>query len=84
MDTETFISVREDLYSNKENFSVNINQLKTHKLWINGFHDFVMNGHEVATSKDNGVVTFYKSAHYPHIEENEHFNETLNEFIKKI
>ena len=76
--------MREDLYSKEENFSVNIDQLKIHKLWINGFHDFVMDGHEVAASKDNGVITFYKSAHYPHIEESEHFNEILNEFIKSL
>tara|TARA_R110002126_G_scaffold247974_2_gene390840 strand:+ start:1859 stop:2758 length:900 start_codon:yes stop_codon:yes gene_type:complete len=84
IDTETFDSVREDLYSKKENFSVDINQLKIRKLWINGFHDFVMNGHAGVISKNNGVVTFFKSAHYPHIEESEYFNEILNGFIKGV
>ncbi len=81
-DTKTFISVRQDLYSSESNFSVNINELEISKLWINGFHDFVMNGHEVAMSKDPGVITFYKSSHYPHLEENDRFSELLNEFIK--
>ncbi len=81
-DTKTFISVRQDLYSSESNFSVNINELEISKLWINGFHDFVMNGHEVAISKDPRVITFYKSSHYPHLEENDRFSELLNEFIK--
>ena len=82
LDTKTFLSVRQDLYSSDSNFSVNIDELEISKLWINGFHDFVMNGHEVAMSKDHGVITFYKSSHYPHLEENDHFSELLNEFIK--
>ena len=82
LDTNTFISVRQDLYSSESNLSVNINELEISKLWINGFHDFVMNGHEVAISKDHGIITFYKSSHYPHIEENDRFSELLNEFIK--
>ncbi|PJE14483.1 alpha/beta hydrolase [Legionella sp.] len=82
LDTNTFISVRQDLYSNESNFSVNIDELKIPKLWINGFHDFVMNGHEAALSKDHEIITFYKSSHYPHLEENDRFSELLNEFIK--
>ncbi|MBA2652338.1 MAG: alpha/beta hydrolase [Tatlockia sp.] len=82
LDTKTFISVRQDIYSSESKFSVNINELEISKLWINGFHDFVMNGHDVAMSKDLGVITFYKSSHYPHLEENDRFSELLNEFIK--
>ncbi|HFD2231688.1 TPA: hypothetical protein ACF2PP_001058 [Legionella pneumophila] len=37
---------------------------------------------EAALSKNKNILTFYKSAHYPHIEENNHFSEILNEFIK--
>lgn len=81
-DTETFNSVRKDLYSSESNFPVDIDSLGISKLWINGFHDFVMNGHEAALSKNKNIITFYKSAHYPHIEENNHFSEILNEFIK--
>ncbi|HEN5658774.1 TPA: alpha/beta hydrolase, partial [Legionella pneumophila] len=81
-DTETFISVRKDLYSSELNFPVDIDTLGISKLWINGFHDFVMNGQEAALSKNKNILTFYKSAHYPHIEENNHFSEILNEFIK--
>jgi len=78
---ETFISIRKDLYSNQSNFSVDIDTLAISKLWINGFHDFVMNGHEVMMSNSK-ITTFYHSSHYPHIEENDRFNGLLNEFIK--
>jgi proline iminopeptidase len=81
VDTSTFISVRKDLYSKEANFSVNIDKLTIRKLWLNGFHDFVMNGHEIALLNNQEVITFYKSSHYPHIEENERFSELLNEFI---
>jgi len=82
LDMKTFVSVRKDLYSNESNFSVDIDNLKLSKLWINGFHDFIMNGHEVVVSKTSNITTFYQSSHYPHIEENDHFTELLNEFIK--
>lgn len=82
LDPKIFASVRHDLYSSELNFPVNIKELEISKLWINGFHDFVMNGHEGAMSKDYGITTFYKSSHYPHIEENNRFSELLNEFIK--
>lgn len=82
LDTTTFINVRQDLYSTASNFSVNIAKLRIPKLWINGFHDVVMNGHETSISKDPEIITFYKSSHYPHLEENNRFSELLNEFIK--
>ncbi|HAT9029223.1 TPA: alpha/beta hydrolase, partial [Legionella pneumophila subsp. pneumophila] len=82
LDMNTFISVRKDLYSKEANFSVNINELKIRKLWINGFHDFVMNGHQIALSNIHEIITFNKSSHYPHLEENDRFSELLNEFIK--
>ncbi|AWN74928.1 TPA: alpha/beta hydrolase [Legionella anisa] len=81
LDMNTFISVRKDLYSKEANFSVNINELKIRKLWINGFHDFVMNGHQIALN-NHEIITFNKSSHYPHLEENDRFSELLNEFIK--
>ncbi|MGQ3888242.1 alpha/beta fold hydrolase [Legionella sp. CNM-1927-20] len=81
---ETFLTVRKDLYSSEANFSVDINQLDIPKLWINGFHDFIMNGQETALAPDVKISTFYKSAHYPHIEENEYFSEILNEFVQSF
>ena len=80
--TDTFISVRKDLYSSVSNFSVDIDALDLPKLRINGFHDFIMNGHENELSKHTKIITFYKSAHYPHIEENNRFSEILNEFVR--
>ncbi len=84
LEMQTFVSVRKDLYSNESNFSVDINSLELSKLWINGFHDFVMNGHETAMSNNPKIITFYKSSHYPHIEENIRFTEVVNHFIKDV
>jgi len=81
-DIDTFVSIRKDLYSNKLNFSVDINSLTIPTLWINGFHDFVMNGQEDVLSNNSTITTFYKSSHYPHIEENGRFSKLINEFIK--
>ena len=75
--------MRKDLYSKETNFSVDIDELKIRKLWINGFHDFVMKGHQIA-SINAEIITMYKSSHYPHLEENESFSEILNEFIKWV
>ncbi|MDR3504158.1 MAG: alpha/beta hydrolase [Legionella sp.] len=81
LNTETFISVREDLYSNESNFSVDIVELEVPTLWINGFHDLVINGNGVTMSTEQNITTFYKSSHYPHLEENARFTALLNEFI---
>lgn len=75
LNTNTFISVRKDLYSKEANFSVNIDELKIRKLWINGFHDFVINGHQIVLSNNHEIITFNKSSHYPHLEENDRFSE---------
>lgn len=80
---ETFINVRKDLYLCKSNFSVDIDSLNIKKLWINGFHDFIMNGQGSVLSNTKDIITFYKSAHYPHIEENGRFSELINKFIKE-
>lgn len=77
-----FINVRKDLYSNQINFSVDIESLCTPYLWINGFQDLIMNGSQSVLSKKSNIHTFYRSSHYPHIEENHRFSETINDFIK--
>ena len=80
-----FVSVRKDLYSKEENFPVEISKLKIRYIWINGFHDFIMNGMSDAfTKKDDRKKVFYKSSHYPHIEENDLFCQTVNEFMKDV
>jgi proline iminopeptidase len=83
MNAETFVSVRKDLYSNEEIFSVSIEKLNVPYLWINGFHDFIMNGANGISSKNKNIITFFQSSHYPHIEENNRFSELINNFIKK-
>ncbi len=79
---KTFMSVRKELYSTENNLSVDIDNLVVPYLWINGFHDFIMNGAEGILSKKKNITTFYKSSHYPHIEENERLCELVNDFIK--
>lgn len=81
---DVFMSVRKDLYSDKANYSVEIDKLKIPKLWINGVHDFIMNGSSAVLSPNPKVKTFFHSSHYPYIEENKKFCELLNEFIKSI
>ena len=44
MNTQVFRSVRKNLYSNEANFNVDIDKLTTPYLWINGIHDYIMNG----------------------------------------
>ncbi|MFJ1269714.1 alpha/beta fold hydrolase [Legionella lytica] len=83
LNTETFSSVREDLYANESNFSVDIAKLEVPTLWINGFHDLVINGNDMTVSHEQNITTFYKSAHYPHLEEPERFVALLNEFISR-
>lgn len=81
---KTFISVRKDLYSTESNFSVDIGSLDAPHLWINGFQDVIMNGQDAMPSKNDNTVTFYKSSHYPHIEENLRFCDATNKFIHGI
>lgn len=83
INTDIFVSVRKDLYSHEENFSVSIDELNLPYLWINGFHDFIMNGTEKISPNKN-IITFFQSAHYPHIEENKRFSDIINKFFKDI
>ena len=84
LNAEVFASVRRDLYSKEENYSVNISSLENHKyLWVNGFHDFIMNGQASLSDPTLKTTIFYKSAHYPHIEEHQRFCEEMNAFINK-
>ena len=83
VNSKTFMSVRKDLYSTEENYSVDIESLDIPYLWINGFHDFIMNGADSLLSK-KCITPFYKSSHYPHLEENDRFCELVNHFMKNI
>ena len=84
VNSKTFMSVRKDLYSIYDNFSVDISRLDIPYLWINGFHDFIMNGTEGSFSTIEKLIIFYKSAHYPHIEENHRFSELINDFLSNV
>ena len=83
INTSVFKSVRQDLYTQTENLSVDIDRIiKSPYLWINGFHDLIMNGASALTEKTSSVTLFFKSAHYPHIEEHARFCEEVNKFLK--
>lgn len=82
---DVFVSVRKDLYSHEDNFGVDIDTLHIDYLWINGLHDFIMNGlSDAFLAPQKNKKTFYKSAHFPHIEENDLFCETVNIFFDHI
>jgi proline iminopeptidase len=76
------MSVRKDLYSSESNCPVMIDSLNVPKLWINGFQDSIMGEPLFGFSNRSKVTLFLKSAHYPHIEENKHFCDVVNAFIK--
>lgn len=78
---EVFTSVRKDIYSQIDRLNCNIKDIPNSKLWISGFHDFIMDGQMTAFSTDLDIITFYQSAHYPHIEENERFCRIVNEAL---
>ena len=78
------MDVRKDLYSNESNYCVEIDTLNTQHIWINGFQDYIMGEPINGLSKKAKVTLFSKSAHYPHIEENKHFCEVVNEFTKNF
>ncbi len=74
-----FLSVRKSLYENEQNLLVNIDSIVAPKLWINGFHDYIM---KATTQKQKTKIEiFMKSSHYPHIEENEKFCSLVNAFL---
>jgi proline iminopeptidase len=78
---EVLMSVRKDIYASEATCKVDIANLSVPTLWINGFHDYTMNGqHDVFNNPK--VQIFSQSAHYPHLEENHRFCESINEFIK--
>lgn len=80
INNEIFMNVRKSLYTNNRNCSIDIDNMTTPYLWINGVHDYVMNG-ALSVEEDNTITPFYHSAHYPHIEENKNFCGMLNEFF---
>lgn len=81
VNSKTFMSVRKDLYSMEENYPVDIENLTIPYLWVNGFHDFIVNGKDSMLSKNKFIISFYKSSHYPHLEENDRFCEIANHFM---
>lgn len=82
---DVFTSVRHDIYSNPDTYCSERKDIANIKqLWINGFHDLSVG---VPSNFDDGNPTkqlFFKSAHYPHIEEHERFCDEINIFLKSI
>lgn len=80
-----FKEVRQDLYSHAHQLSVDITTLANKTLLINGFHDVIMEGAShllKPQSAQHQHTVFTKSAHYPHLEENEKFCQVVNAFIQ--
>ena len=81
INSAVFKSVRNDLYTNEKNCSVDLGKLGPDKyLLINGFHDLIMCGHQTKEAKNH--LIYMRSAHYPHIEENLRFCEDVNVFLE--
>lgn len=83
INTQAFLSIRKDLYSNPVNFSVDIASLNSPYLWINGFYDTTINAVNDVVSSSIQITTLYQSSHYPHLEENERFCAIINQFMKE-
>lgn len=79
---DVFVSVRKDIYTNK-NFNLNLDKLiNQNYLVINGFHDQIMNGYLKVLDDEPRWKIFDKSSHYPHLEENVKFCTTVNNFLE--
>lgn len=83
INNDIMMSVRKDIYTDIEKCRVDISSLDVPYLWINGFHDYSMG--TMTNFFDNAdMILFYKSGHYPHIEEKKRFCETLNNFLSQF
>lgn len=80
MNQDVFISIRKEIYDKKASYDININ-IENPKILIVGFHDYIMNGYKTFLDNKSIAYLFMKSAHFPHIEENEKFCEIINKFI---
>lgn len=56
-------------------------ELDSPYLWINGFHDYLMQGESGLA--DSRMTVFMGSGHYPHIEEPEKFSITIQKFLSE-
>lgn len=78
---EIFTSVRKDLYSRPNEYSVDINLIDSAPcLVINGFHDVIINRQDHFSKLNNKFIVFNKSSHYPHIEEHFRFCDVVNTY----
>lgn len=81
LNNDVFMKVRKNLYSDETKLAVDISSLTQPYLWINGIHDYINSTGDLLHSKAN-MILFFQSSHYPHLEENDHFCQLINEFIK--
>jgi proline iminopeptidase len=84
INNQVFMSVRKNLYEKEGNFRVDIDHLNIPYLWVNGIQDYIVNGVNSLISNRQKVIPFFKSSHYPHIEENNRFSQLVNKFMKNI
>lgn len=81
MNAKVFQSVRNDLYKNSQTERDSI-QYES-RLFVNGFHDYIMDGSRSWLKPEPRNILFMKSGHYPHIEEQVRFCEVVNDFLKE-
>jgi proline iminopeptidase len=78
----TFNVVREELHHDPRNYlGPNPEKFNSRYLWINGLHDFLMAG-ELLDYENKGIKTFFKSGHFPHMEEPGNFLSALRVFLE--
>jgi proline iminopeptidase len=80
INADVFMNVRKNLYLERDDFFIDFSSMDTPYLRINGAQDFIING---GTERHDKTTVFYKSAHYPHLEENENFCNVVNKFLEK-
>ncbi len=75
MSLDVFNEVRSDFYGAPRSYKLDFDSVNNSK-WIVGFHDYIMGGNTFS-EEGSGKTTFYRSGHYPHIEEPHKFLESL-------
>lgn len=78
INSDIFTSLRKELYQGNIN-EMDLNNVKCNWRSLIGYHDYIMNGHLIQKNSNNYI--FYKSAHYPHIEENSLFCKVINDAV---
>jgi len=75
-DDKVFCTVRDSVYLDPVE-TIELQKLPVKSALVLGYQDFLMGGETYADDPD--VVTFFKSSHYPHIEQSADFCQLINQ-----